>query len=54
VNKDLDPELYNFVEQTKTIGPQFSDYPEETIAYFEERINELRTNNFNNSTGQTV
>ena len=45
-----DIELYNFVEQTRTIGPQFSDYPEEKIANFEERIYELRKNNSNNPT----
>ena len=43
-------ELYNFIEQTRTIGPQFSDYPEEKIANFEKRIYELRKNNLNNPT----
>lgn len=43
-------ELYNFVEQTKLIGPQFSDYPEEKTAYFEKRIYELRKDNSNNPT----
>ena len=46
-----EPELYNFVKQTKESGPKFSDYPEEKIKYFEERIHELRKNNLNNSAG---
>jgi len=44
VDKNTEPELYAFVEQTKKLGPQFSDYPEDKIAYFEERIHELRKN----------
>ena len=49
VNNDTEPELYAFVEQTKKHGPQFSDYPLEKIAKFEERIHELRKNNTNYS-----
>jgi len=51
VNSSTDPDLYAFVEETKKHGPRFSDYPEEKIAYFEERIHELRKNNLNNSAG---
>jgi len=49
VDHNTEPELYDFVQQTKQIGPQFSDYSPEKIAYFEERIHELRKNNTNNS-----
>jgi hypothetical protein len=50
VDHTTEPELADFVEQTKKLGPQFSDYPLEKIAYFEERIHELRKNNTNNPT----
>ena len=50
VDETTEPELYNFVQETKLHGPKFSDYPEEKIAYFEERIHELRKNNPDNST----
>jgi hypothetical protein len=49
VDKQTEPELAAFVEQTKTMGPHFSDYPIEKIAYFEERIHELRKNNGDNT-----
>jgi hypothetical protein len=49
VDKATEPELAAFVEETKLHGPRFSDYPLEKIAYFEERIHELRKNNFNNT-----
>jgi hypothetical protein len=49
--KGADFELDAFIEQTKKMGPQFSDYPTEKIAYFEERINELRKNHVNNTAG---
>lgn len=49
VDHTTEPELYAFVEQTKRDGPRFSDYPLEKIAYFEERIHELRTHNSNNA-----
>jgi hypothetical protein len=48
VDKTTDSELYNFVQETKQHGPRFSDYPEEKIAYFEERIHELRKDNSDN------
>jgi len=51
VDHTTEPELYNFVKQTKETGPRFNDYPEEKIAYFEERIHELRKNNTDNSAG---
>lgn len=54
VDETTEPELHAFVEKTKQMGPQFSDYPSEKIAYFEERIHELRKDNLNNTTGQTV
>jgi hypothetical protein len=49
VNHDTEPELYDFVKETKKHGPRFSDYPLEKIKYFEERIHELRKNNSNNT-----
>ena len=50
VNNNIEPELYAFVQETKKHGPRFSDYSPEKIAYFEERIHELRKNNLNNPT----
>jgi hypothetical protein len=35
-------------------GPIFGNYPEEKLEEFEERLYELRKDNFNNSTGQIV
>ena len=49
VDHATEPELAAFVEETKKHGPRFSDYPIEKIAYFEERIHELRKNNSNNA-----
>ena len=49
VNNNTEPDLYAFVEQTKRNGPQFNDYSLEKLAYYEERIHELRKNNSNNS-----
>jgi hypothetical protein len=49
VDHTTEPELYDFVQQTKEHGPQFSDYSPEKIAYFEERIHELRKNNPDNA-----
>ena len=51
VNHDTEPELYDFVNETKKHGPRFSNYPLEKIKYFEERIHELRKNNSNNAAG---
>ena len=50
VDETTEPELAAFVAETKLHGPRFSDYPVEKIAYFEERIHELRKNNSNNTT----
>jgi hypothetical protein len=46
--------LYNFIEDIKENGPRFYSYPEETLKYFEECINELRKNNGDNTTGQVI
>ena len=54
VDKDAEPELYSFIEDVKINGPRFYGYPQEQIEQFEERIHELRKNNGDNSTGQTV
>lgn len=54
VDKDTDPDLYNFIEDIKENGPRFYSYSEETLKYFEECINELRKNNGDNTTGQVV
>ena len=54
VNKDTDQELYEFIEDIKANGPRFYGYSEDKIAYFEERINELRKNNGNNTSGQII
>jgi hypothetical protein len=51
VNNNTEPGLYAFVEETKKYGPRFSNYTDEKIKYFEERIHELRKNNSNNSAG---
>jgi hypothetical protein len=51
IDKEADPELYEFVEDIKLNGPRFYGYPEDKIAYFEERIHELRKNNGDNSAG---
>jgi hypothetical protein len=42
VDKDLEPELYAFVEETKIKGPKFSNYETEKLEYFARRIYELR------------
>ena len=42
VNKDLEPELYNFVEDCKVNGARFYGHNEETLEYFARRIYELR------------
>jgi hypothetical protein len=50
VDPTEEPELYKFVENIKINGPVFTDYPEEKLAHYEERIHELRKNQLNNST----
>ena len=44
VDKDGEPELYNFVEDCKANGARFYGYDEETIEHFARRIYELRKN----------
>lgn len=39
-----EPDLYNFVEETKTHGPKFNNYDKDTLEKFIERIYELRKN----------
>jgi hypothetical protein len=51
INKELEPELYNFVEDCKANGARFYGYDEETIEYFARRIYELRKNQSNNTPG---
>jgi hypothetical protein len=54
VDRQLEPSLYNFVEDIKKNGAVFGNYSEEKLKEFEERLYELRKDNFNNSTGQIV
>jgi len=54
VDQDAEQELYKFVEYIKTNGPRFTDFTEDKLEIFEERIHELRKNQLNNTTGQTV
>ena len=42
VNKDLEPTLYDFVEDCKVNGARFYGHDEETLEYFARRIYELR------------
>ena len=42
VDKEVEPELYDFVEDCKTNGARFYGYDEETLEYFARRIYELR------------
>jgi len=51
VDATTDPELFDFVEETKTKGPKFSNYTTETIETFVSRIYELRKDNSNNTAG---
>lgn len=46
-----DPDLFKFVEETKTKGPKFSNYTQEKLEYFVSRIYELRKDNGNNTPG---
>ena len=51
IDKETDPKLWAFVEETKTKGPKFSNYTVETLEKFVDRIYELRKNNSNNTAG---
>lgn len=51
VDKETDPELAKFIEETKTKGPKFSNYSAERLETFVNRIYELRKNNSNNTAG---
>ena len=42
VDKDLEPELYEFVEETKSKGTKFSNYDNDKLEHFARRIYELR------------
>jgi hypothetical protein len=42
VDKELEPELYEFVEETKNKGTKFSNYDNDKLEYFARRIYELR------------
>ena len=44
-----DTALADFVEETKTKGPKFSNYTREKLEYFVSRIYELRKNNTDNT-----
>lgn len=44
VDKEAEPELYNFVEDCKANGARFYGYDEDTIEHFAQRIYELRKN----------
>lgn len=49
VDATTDPELFEFVETTKTKGPRFNNYTSDTVEHFVSRIYELRENNVNNT-----
>jgi hypothetical protein len=51
VDETTDPELYKFVEETKSKGPKFSNYSREKLEYFTSRIYELRKDNSNYTAG---
>jgi len=51
VDPTTDSELFDFVEETKTRGPRFSNYSAETVETFVSRIYELRKDNSNNTAG---
>lgn len=50
VDKNKEPELYEFVEYIKSNGPRFYSYSTDQLEYFASRIYELRKNNANNTT----
>jgi hypothetical protein len=49
IDSTTDPELFEFVEETKLRGPKFANYSPEKIEYFVSRIYELRKNNSNHT-----
>ena len=51
IDNTTDPELFQFVEETITKGPKFSNYSREKLEYFVSRIYELRKDNSNNTPG---
>ena len=51
VDATIDPELAKFVEETQTKGPKFSNYSNDKLESFVERIYELRKNQSNNTAG---
>jgi hypothetical protein len=50
VDKELEPELYEFVEYVKENGARFYMHTAEQIDHFAKKIYELRKNNSNNAT----
>jgi hypothetical protein len=51
VDATIDPELAKFVEEIQTKGPKFSNYSNDKLESFVERIYELRKNQSNNTAG---
>ena len=49
VDAMTDPDLAQFVDETKNKGPKFSNYTAEKLEYYVNRIYELRKNNSNNA-----
>ena len=49
VDKELEPELYKFVEYVKENGARFYMHTAEQIDHFAKKIYELSKNNSNNS-----
>jgi hypothetical protein len=49
VDAMTDPDLAQFVDETKNKGPKFSNYTAEKLENFVNRIYELRKNNSNNA-----
>jgi hypothetical protein len=51
VDATIDEDLAKFIEETQTKGPKFSNYSNEKLESFVERIYALRKNQSNNTTG---
>jgi hypothetical protein len=51
VDEATDFELSNFIKETHSRGPKFSNYSADKIEHFVSRIYELRKNNSNNTAG---
>lgn len=51
IDPQVDPALYDFVNETVTKGPKFSNYSPEQVEHFVSRIYELRKDNSNNTAG---